>query len=109
MELTAILSSIGTLALGVISYFLKRTISKTDDHDKDIQDIKRTYVTKDELKDFKSEFKESLNKISDDVEGIKENCLSKRDFYRVQAKSDEKIDKMYDLLLKMNGGSSRGN
>ena len=31
-------------ALAIISFFLKRTISQTDAHDKDINEIKRTYV-----------------------------------------------------------------
>lgn len=102
-----IVSSLGTLIIGVISYFLKRTINKQDEHDKDIQEIKRTYVSKDELKEFKGEFKSSLDKLSEDVEDIKRSCLSKQDFLATQARTDSKIDKIYDLLMK--GRNANGN
>lgn len=100
-----ILGTLSTVVVAVISYFLKRTINTVDGHDRDINEIKRTYVTKGELKETRDELKDGLEKVSSDVEEIKENCLSKRDYYRVQAKTEEKIDKMYDLLLQMNGGN----
>lgn len=106
-EAITIVSSLGTLAIAVISYFLKRTISKQDEHDKNIQEIMRTYVTKDELKEFKGEFKGSLDKLSEDVEDIKRSCLSKQDFLATQARTDSKIDKIYDLLMK--GSNANGN
>lgn len=106
-EVIAIVSSLGTLAIAVISYFLKRTISKQDEHDKDIQIIKQTYVSKNELKEFKGEFKASLDKLSEDVEDIKRDCLSKKDFMVTQTRTEQKIDKIYDLLIK--GGNFYGN
>ena len=39
-------------AVTIISFFLKRTINQADDHEKSINEIKRTYVTKDEMKDL---------------------------------------------------------
>ena len=44
-----------TAAVGIISYFLNRTMSKQDRHEEDINHIKLTYVTKDELKELKEE------------------------------------------------------
>ena len=109
IDISLILGTCITAVVAVISYFLKRTISTVDRHDQDINEIKRTYVTKDELKETRDELKDSLAKVSSDIEEIKGNCLSKRDYYRVQAKTEEKIDKMYDLLLQMNGGNHHAN
>lgn len=105
IDISLILGTCVTAVVAVISYFLKRTIGTVDRHDQAINHIQMTYVTKDELKDVKGELKGSLDKVSSDVEEIKENCLSKRDYYRLQNKTEEKIDKMYDLLLQMNGGN----
>lgn len=91
-------------ATGVVGYFLKRTMDKVDGHDKDINQIKQTYVTKDEFKDQRLEFRTELAKISDTVDDIKENGLSKTDFYRSQADTNESIKRIYDLLIKYNGG-----
>lgn len=93
-----------TIAIGIISYFLKRTMSKQDEHDKDINQIKLTYVTKDELKELKDETNSDLKKLQADVEEIKDKSLTKADFYRLQSNTDSKIDKIYDLLIKLNGG-----
>ncbi|MDD6488321.1 MAG: hypothetical protein PUG48_00690 [Clostridia bacterium] len=99
-----IVGTVATVAIGIISYFLKRTMSKQDEHDKDIHQIKLTYVTKDELKELKDETNSDLKKLQADVEEIKDKSLTKADFYRLQSNTDSKIDKIYDLLIKLNGG-----
>lgn len=68
-------------AIAVIAFFLKRLINQADNHEKDISEIKRTYVTKDELKELKDDTKQSIDKLSEDVEQIKETCLTRKDFY----------------------------
>lgn len=95
-----------TIAIGTISYFLKRTMSKQDKHEEDINHIKLTYVTKDELKEVKEETTTGINKLQKDVEEIKDKSLTKADFYRLQTNTDNKIDKIYDLLIKMGGGKN---
>lgn len=97
-----IVGSVATIAIGIISYFLKRTMSKQDQHENDINHIKLTYVTKEEFKELKSDTTSSMEKLQKDVEEIKENTLSKADFYRSQTKTDEKIDKIYDMLIELN-------
>ncbi len=62
-----------TGGLGVISYFLKRTIDRIDRCESDIARIKEDYITKE-------------------------------DFFREQAKTDRKPDKIYDILLEIKGG-----
>ncbi len=93
-----------TIAIGVISYFLKRTINKQDHHEEEIHHIKETYVTQAQLKEFKEETNGVLNKLQKDIEDIKENSLKKSDFLRQQAGTDKKLDKMYDLILEIRGG-----
>lgn len=90
-----------TIAIGVIGYFLKRTMSKQDKHEEDINHIKLTYVTKDEFKELKNETASGIDKLQKDIEEIKENSLSKSDFYRSQSKTDDKIDKIYDMLIEL--------
>lgn len=102
-----IVTAAATMAVGIISYFLKRTMSKQDEHEKDIHHIKLTYVTKDELKELKEETANGIGKLQRDVEEIKDNTLTKADFYRMQANTDQKIDKIYDLMLRI-GGDKNG-
>ncbi len=102
-----IVGIVSAAAIGIISYFLKRTMSKQDRHEEDINHIKLTYVTKDELKELKQETSGALDKLQSDVEEIKDKSLTKADFYRLQCNTDSKIDKIYDLLLKLNNGGGR--
>lgn len=95
------LVSLGITAVtSVIGYFLKRTMSKQDQHERDINHIKLTYVDKTELKEFKSDVNKNLDKLQQDVEDIKENGLTRREFLQVQNKTESKIDKIYDLLMR---------
>lgn len=102
--LVAILAGI---AISVIGYFLNRTMEQVDEHDKDIQTIKQTYVTKDEFKDLRTEIKAELTKISDDMDDMKANSLTKMDFYRAQSDTNDSIKRIYDLLIK-GGGKQNG-
>ncbi|MEG0655264.1 MAG: hypothetical protein RR115_07740 [Hydrogenoanaerobacterium sp.] len=119
-----LIATLAGLAIAAIAYFLKRTISKVDDHDKDIQTIKQTYatetkveahdkdiqlikqtyITKDEFKDLRTEIKLDLDKISEDMNEMKKNSLSKADFYRAQCDTNDSVKRIFDLLIKMNGG-----
>lgn len=94
------LVSLGITAVtSVIGYFLKRTMTKQDEHEKDINEIKRTYVNKDELKEFKNDVNKGLDKLQQDVDSIKSNTLTRKEFMQSQNKLESKIDKMYDLLI----------
>lgn len=102
-----IMSTAATLAIGIITYFLKRTMSKQDKHEEEINHIKLTYVTKDDLKDVKRELTGTTQKLQKDIEEIKENCLTKKDFIREHAQLEDKVDKIYDILVRIN--SNRNN
>ena len=94
------LVSLGITAVtSVIGYFLKRTMSKQDEHEQSINHIKLTYVNKEELKEVKTDVNQGLTKLQQDVEDIKANNLTRKEFMQVQSKIEDKIDKIYDSLI----------
>lgn len=93
-------------AVTIIGFFLKRTISQTDNHDKAIKEIQLTYVTKSELKEVKDSTQRTLDKQQKNIEEIKDQMLTKADFFRMQTKTDNKIDKIYDLLIQQRAGGN---
>lgn len=98
-----------TATITIISFFLKRTINQTDDHEKSINEIKRTYVTKDELKDLKSDTNQSINKLQTDVEQIKDTCLTKKDYYASISEVKDEIKNQNKLILELiKGGNKNG-
>ncbi len=88
-------------AVTILGFFLKRTINQADDHEKSINEIKRTYVTKDEMKDLKTDVNKSISKLQTDVEQIKDTCLTKRDFYNAIAKVENDIKEQNKLILEL--------
>lgn len=70
---TIVFQLILTGGIGIITYFLKRTIDRIDKCESDIAKIKEDYITKE-------------------------------DFFREQAKTDRKLDRIMDILLEIKGG-----
>ncbi len=99
---------LASLALGAIVYFLKRTMGAVDTHEKDINEGKRTYATKADLKELKTEMRDETKTLAEDVAEIKDNYLKADDYYRAQAATERKLDQIYALLLKNKGGSDLG-
>lgn len=96
-----VISLLITAAIGVIAYFLRRTIAKQDEHERSINNIKLTYVTQDQLADTKSDLRDEIKAMRSDIGSLKDTTLSRADFFRSQAATEGKIDKMYDLLIKV--------
>ena len=88
-------------AIAIISFFLKRTINEADRHDKEIKEIQLSYVTKDELKDIKTDVNKSIGKLQTDVEQIKENCLTKKDYYNSINEVKDEIKTQNKLILEL--------
>lgn len=82
-------------AIAIISFFLKRTINEADRHDKEIKEIQLSYVTKDELKDVKT-----------DVEQIKDTCLTKKDYYNSINEVKDEIKTQNKLILELLRGGN---
>lgn len=89
----AICTSGGGLILGVIGFFLKRTISQVDRLD-------ACKASKHELNEVVSR----VDTLAQSIGDIKTNYLTKEDFFREQAKTDRKLDKIMEILLDIKGG-----
>ena len=85
----SIVSVAGGILLGVIAFFLKRTIARSDKVEADVKELQEKKASKVELQ-----------KVSDCVSQIKEDYITKEDFYREQAKTDRKLDRIIDILLE---------
>ena len=96
-----------TGALAIIGFFLRRTINQTDEHNKSINEIKRTYVTKGELKDLKADVNNSIMKIQTDIEQIKDTCLTRRDFYASINELKDENKRQNDLILELIKGGNK--
>lgn len=115
-----LISTAVSVVVGIIGYFLKRTMSRVDKHDDAINDIKeRTIRTEDHEKSV-SELKQDIKQIREDytprdthlkdfdeckvdIKKIKEDYITKEDFFREQNKTDRKLDRIMDILLEMKG------
>ena len=98
-----------TAAISIIGFFLKRNISQTDHHETDINEIKRTYVTKDEMRELKSENDRDRSVLRADIEELKSTCLTKKEYFNSINEVKQEIrdqNKMIIDLIKegrMNG------
>ena len=91
-------TTIITIAIGVISYFLKRTIDRHDKLEENVQELhdmqfalSDKYATKAEV----AEIKATMQKLSDNIDYIKEHTTKNEDFIRVMTRLENKIDNYY--------------
>lgn len=75
--------------LGVIGFFLTRSFAALDKK-----------ADKSELETAKNEIK-TVRRM---VEDVKDNYLTKEDFLREQVKTENKLDKIMDILMELKGG-----
>lgn len=89
------ITTMTTIAIGIISYFLKRTIDRSDRLEEMVQELKEAqftlsdkYATKAEV----AEIKAAMQKLSDNIDYIKEHTTKNEDFIRVMTRLESKID-----------------
>lgn len=82
----SIYSAILTLLIGVIGFFLTRTFKELDNK-----------VSTKEMEVAKKDIEEN----TEDIRRIKDNYLTKDDYFREQAKVDKKLDSIMDILIKL--------
>lgn len=87
MEISDIAMTVITALIGVIGFFVKKAFDSLDDK-----------ATKDELNELKKDVE--ANKTS--IGKIKDNYLTKEDFFREQTKTEKKLDEMLKILMDMN-------
>lgn len=86
-----------TLVIGLIGFFLKRSVWRVlDEMEKTVKDIRENYTPM-------SIFNTSMDECRSDIKKIKEDYITKEDFFREQAKTDRKLDRIMDILLEMKG------
>lgn len=75
---------IGGLAVGALVYLVKRSIFGRMDK-------------------IEAKHEEDLKSVHDDIKKIKEDYITKDDFFREQNKTDRKLDRIMDILLELKG------
>ncbi len=78
-----------TALIGVIGFFVKRAYDSLNDK-----------ATKAELEEVKKDLEVSKN----DISKIKDNYLTKDDFFREQSKTEKKLVEMMKILIDMSRG-----
>ena len=94
------------IVVGIIGFFLKRTISQQDDDGKRITALETCKASKDDLTDAKEEICKRTDKLAKDIEDIRADYITKEDFFREQAKTDRKLDMILDILLERKGAKN---
>ena len=104
------------LAIGFITYYLKKTDKKVDDTAKDVtelkQDIKACYITRTELEKVETDLSNKidkqnnlvmakLEKIEDKISAVTADNISKKEFVTTISKIENKMDKMLDIVIEM--------
>lgn len=84
-----------TTAVGIIAYFLRRTISDVDTNTNDIKEIKERYATKDSIKSVETK----LDDIKKDLNEVQVNYIPKSDFMAEMDKIDRKLDRMTEIII----------
>lgn len=86
-----------TAVIAIIGYFLKRTMSRSDQNEISIRELRDDlltlsdrYATKEEIR----EIKESMGKLSENIDYIKEHTTKNDEFIRTMTRLETKIDKL---------------
>ncbi len=106
MSPAEIYSLILTTLIGVVGFFVKRAfsdISLKADHSEleRIEKLLNDKADRSALTALEREAENSRNSISE----IKDNYLTREDFFREQVKTEKKLDKIMDILMEMKGGA----
>ncbi|MCD7812121.1 MAG: hypothetical protein LUG91_09805 [Ruminococcus sp.] len=105
-----------TLGIGIITYFLKRTMSQVDRQGTQLQEMINRTATKAEEKEQTEKLEQEIRQIRDDytpkemhrrdfdecrtdIKQIRSDYLTKDDFIREMNKMDRKLDQMLDLMM----------
>lgn len=87
----SIYSAVLTLLIGVIGFFLTRTFKELDNK-----------VSTKAFEDAQND----IEKNTEDIRRIKDNYLTKDDYFREQAKVDKKLDSIMDILMTLSKGGT---
>lgn len=111
-----VMQALFTTALGIITYFLKKTMDRNENTEKKVIAIEKEYITKIEHKDDvkklekdimkiredytpKQEFKDVVKEFRQEMKDAQKQFLTKEDFYREQNKMDKKLDRILEIMV----------
>ncbi|MBG9567453.1 hypothetical protein [Brevibacillus agri] len=101
MEISWVIQSATMLGIGVIGYFLKTTVTEMKEQIK--LNSQRVDQTEEKMEKKIVELKKELEDLRSDLPFI---YVTREDFIRTMNNVDNKLDKIYDGMLK--GGSGNG-
>jgi hypothetical protein len=84
-----IVGGVGAILLGVLGFYLKREKDRGDRTEADVRKLQETKASREEVKE-----------LSACVAKIKEDYITKEDFFREQAKMEKKLDRILDILIR---------
>lgn len=87
----SIYSAVLTLLIGVIGFFLTRTFKELDNK-----------VSTKEMEIAKKD----IEKNAEDIRRVKDNYLTRDDYFREQAKVDKKLDSIMSILMELSKGGT---
>lgn len=94
--ISIIIPIIISTVVAVIGFFLKRTIDRVDNSEKRISAIREDYTPKDT-------HQKDIDECRGDIKQIKDDYITKSDFFREQSKTERKLDAMDRKFDTMNG------
>ncbi|MDO4720719.1 MAG: hypothetical protein Q4A78_12050 [Peptostreptococcaceae bacterium] len=105
------LMTLAGLGIGIIGYFLKRTMNRVDGYEERIACIERNYCTIEQVEEMKKEIRHdsekfqdtvlrSLDSLREEIKDVQLKYVSKEDFFKETTKMTSSLDKIYDLILE---------
>ena len=112
---------LATALIGAVVFLIKRTLfSRVDDLAKEVREIRDSSMKKadyekaqeklsDAIEEIKRDYtprsvhEKSYDELRADIKKIMENFLTREDFFREHAKTERKLDRVLDILMKKGG------
>ena len=92
------------IAYGVSVYFLKKTMDRLDKAEDKVNKIEKDYVTETAHSKSLDKIENELKSVKEDIKDMSSKFLTKEDFFREQAKTDKKLEKITDILMEIKEG-----
>lgn len=97
-NILAIVTLVFGIIVSVIGFFLKRSFKSLDTK------ASKEEVNKKASKEEVETLDDEVCKLRSSVDTIKTDYLTKEDFFREQAKTDRKLERIIEILMEMQGG-----
>ena len=105
-----IITTVITVILGIIGYFLKRTMDRNDKNEMAVQELRDNlltlsdkYATKAEIREIKA----SMEKLSENIDYIKEHTTKNEDFIRTIGKAGKQDRQLLQQVRRNGIGAGR--